>query len=376
MDTEIIRVENRHQLVQFVKLSFSLYRDDPYWVPPIISDQLKFLDKKKGVFFEFGKAEYFMAQRNGEIVGRISAHTSSQYDKYQDADTGFFGFFECIDDPTVANALLDHASAWLASQGKKRMLGPISFTLYDECAMLCDGYDSLPVVLLSYNPPYYNDLMTKAGMSKAIDWYAFMVEADNLDIKPALYKIRDRILNSNGIRIETLSLKNMDDAIKKVGHIFNDAWMDNWGHVPLTQGQLEYMAGELKLVAVEPLCYFAYVGDECVGFSLTLKDANPALQKARGKLFPLGIFRILKEMKNIKLLRTIAMGVMPEYRHKGLDIVFYLNTIEQGIKMGYRRSECSIIVETNKRMIGALDDLNARRYKTYRFYERKIENKA
>lgn len=371
MDFKIVQVEKKSDLKKFTQLPFEIYKDDPYWVPPIISDQKKFLDKKKGVFFEFGEAEYFLAVNNSKVLGRLSAHTSSQYEKYHDTETGFFGFFECVNNQEVANALFAEASQWLKLKNKNKMLGPISFTLYDECAMLCDGYDSSPVVLLSYNPPYYNDLVAGAGFQKAIDWYAFMVSRD-VEIRPSFYKIRDRVLKQPDLRIENINLKKIDQAIKHVGKIFNSAWMENWGHVPLTPGQLKYMAAELKLVAVEELSYLAFLNDECIGFSLTLKDANSALQKANGRLLPVGIFKILKEMKNIKRLRTIAMGVLKEHRHKGLDILFYLNTVENGRKMGYTESECSIIVETNDRMIGALEDLSAERYKTYRFYEKMI----
>ncbi|MBN2411237.1 GNAT family N-acetyltransferase [candidate division KSB1 bacterium] len=371
MGIEIIRVNTKADLKKFVKFPFEIYKNDPYWVPPLIGDQKKFLDKKKGVFFEFGDAEYFLALNNGQVVGRLSAHISTQYEKYHDSQTGFFGFFECIKNQQVANALFSEASKWLKAKQKSRIIGPISFTLYDECAMLYDGFDSIPVVLLSYNLPYYNDLVAGAGFQKAIDWYAFLVSRD-LEIRPSFYRIRDRVLKQNGLRIENVDLKRLDEAIKHVGKIFNSAWMENWGHVPLTDGQLKYMAGELKFVAVPELSYLAFLDDECIGFSLTLKDANPALQKANGRLLPFGIFKILKEMKNIKKLRTIAMGVLKEYRNKGLDILFYLNTIENGRKMGFTESECSIIVETNSRMIGALEDLNADRYKTYRLYEKMI----
>jgi len=371
MGLEIVKVDDKKQLTNFIKLPWKIYNNDPYWVPPIISDQMKFLDKNKGVFFEFGEAEYFLALLNGQIVGRLSAHISRQYEKYHDTDTGFFGFFECVDDQEVANALFTRASEWLKLKNKSKILGPISFTLYDECAMLYKGFDSSPVVLLAYNPPYYNDLLVGAGFRKAIDWYAFLVSGD-VEVKPTFYKIRDRIIKQSGIQIENINLKKLDQAIKHVGKIFNNAWMENWGHVPLTAGQLKYMADELKYVAVEDLCYLAFLNGECIGFSLTLKDANPALQKANGRLLPFGIFKIMEEMKNIKRLLTIAMGVLKEYRHKGLDILFYLNTIEQGLKLGYTESECSIIVETNHRMIGALEDLNAKKYKTYRFYEKLI----
>jgi hypothetical protein len=148
--------------------------------------------------------------------------------------------------------------------------------------------------------------------------------------------------------------------------------MENWGHVPLTPEQTDQFIEEMKLVVVPELTYIAFIQDQCVGMSLTLKDANPAIKKANGRLFPFGLIRILLEMKKITRLRTIAMGVLKEYRHRGIDIVFYLNTIEHGTGMGYTESECSVIVETNTRMIAALEDLHAKRYKTYRFYEKAI----
>lgn len=371
MGYTVDRVVTKRELKEFVHFSRQIYKNDPYWVPPLFSEQLKFLDKKKGVFFEFGEAEYFLVRKDGALAGRLSAHISRQWDKYHDPQTGFFGFFECINDQQAANALFAEAAKWLRSRGKNKILGPFSFTTYDECAMLVDGYDSSPVIMLSYNPPYYNDLVTNAGFTKAIDWYAFRVNKD-VQIRPVFYKVRERLLNNTDFRVENMDLKKLDVAIQRVGKIFNDAWMENWGHVPLTEGQLKSMAAELKLVAVPELSYFAFEKDECIGFSLTLLDANPAIKKANGRLFPFGIFKIMLAMKKIKRLRTIAMGVLKEHRHRGLDVLFYLNTVERGVQMGYTESECSIIVETNTRMIGALEDLEAKRYKTYRFYEKEI----
>ena len=167
-------------------------------------------------------------------------------------------------------------------------------------------------------------------------------------------------------------MKKLDEAVGYIGPIFKDAWMENWGHVPFTDGQLADLKEELKYVVEPDLTYLAFLENQCVGFSLSAKDANPALKKANGRLFPFGLFKIMLAMKKIKRLRTIAMGVLKEHRHKGLDTLFYLNTIEEGIKLGYTESECSLIVETNQRMIGALEHLDAERYKTYRFYQKEL----
>ncbi len=372
MDITIKPIRDKKGLKQFVRFPWLVYKNDPYWVPPLISDQMKFLDKKKGVFFEFGEAEYFMAFDGDKPVGRIAAHVDHEYEKYHDNDTGFFGFFECIDDQRVADALFKAAEEWLASKNKSRIRGPMSFTLYDISGMLYEGFDSSPVILLAYNPKYYNDLVARAGFEKAIDWYAFIVRKDS-PINPVLYKVRDRVMRQPDIKIVSINMKEFDKHVRDVGYIFREAWMQNWGHVPLTEGQLKHLANELKMVVVPEVTYLAYVNDKCVGFSLSIKDANPAIKKANGRLFPFGIFKILWGMRKINRLRTIAMGVLDEYRHRGIDIAFYINTIEQGVKLGYVESECSIIVETNHRMISALEDLNAERYKTYRFYEKEIK---
>jgi len=371
MNLTVKKVQERKELKQFMRFPWRVYKEDPYWVPPLIMEQMKVLDKKRGPFFEFGEAEYFMAFDGDEPVGTISAHINHQYEKYHDQETGFFGFFECVNNQDVANALLAAAQEWLKTKGKVKMLGPMSFCIYDISGMLYQGFDSRPVVLLSYNPPYYNDLMACAGLNKVIDWYAFMVRQDS-KLNPALVRIKDRVMRQEDLKIVPLDMKRFEEHVRMVGRIFSDAWMENWGHVPLTDNQIKHLAEELKLVVVPELTFFAFVDGECVGFSLSVKDVNPALQKANGRLFPFGIFKILFGMRKVSRLRTIAMGVLKEHRHRGIDIAFYLNTIEKGVTMGYVESECSIIVETNQRMITALEDLSAERYKTYRFYEKRL----
>jgi hypothetical protein len=371
MNLKVKKVETKEELKQFVRFPWKIYQNDPYWVPPLLSEQMKFLDKKSGPFFEFGEAEYFIAYDGAEPVGTISAQANHQYEKFHDKETGFFGFFECIDNQEVADALFAEAKSWLQSKNKSKILGPMSFTIYDISGMLYEGFDSSPVILLAYNPAYYNDLVTRAGLTKEIDWYAFNVSKDSYK-NPALFRVRDRVLRQKDLRIESVDMKRLDEYVKLIGLIFNDAWMENWGHVPLTENQLKHLTVELKPVVVPELTYFAFLNGECVGFSLSIKDANPALKKANGRLLPFGLIKILLAMRKITRLRTIVMGVLKEHRHRGIDVAFYANTVEQGIRLGYSESECSIIVETNQRMIRALEELSAERYKTYRFYEAKI----
>lgn len=370
-EIRIQRITTPGERKQFIKLPWRIYGSDPLWVPQLISEEMKILDPERGTFYQFGEVALFMAWRGSEPVGRISAHVNHQYERYHDLETGFFGFFECCQDQEVADALIGAAAEWLAGKGKQRMMGPMSFSMYDISGILIEGHDTMPCILTAYNPPWYEDLMDQAGMRKAIDWFAFLVKKESI-FRPGLQRIAERVLRQEGLEIVQLDMKEFDQRVHEVGRIFSDAWMENWGHVPLTDGQIKDMVNELKMVIVPELTYFALYHGECIGFSLSVKDINPALKSADGRLFPFGMIKLLWNIRKVTRLRTLAMGVMKEHRHRGIDIAFYLRTFQAGVKMGFVDSECSIIVETNDRMIGALRDLSAERYKTFRFYEKQL----
>jgi len=369
MKLTIRPVKTRQDLRRFVRFPWTIYKNDPHWVPPIISDQTKFL--VKGPFLEVGERELFLAVKDGKPAGRLSAHLNHQYEEHWDRETGFFGFFECVNDPDVAKALFNAAEAWLKARGKTKILGPESFSIYDECALLVEGFDDDPTLLLAYNPDYYESLLLECGFKKAVDWYAYMGD-EAVKVTETMQKIRERVLKRERVVIKTLKKDEFRKRAEEVKDIFNEAWRENWGHLPFTETQFKYLFAEMKRVAVPELTYFAEAGGRTIGFSLTIKDANQALKRARGRLFPFGLLKILWGLKKVSRLRTIVMGVLKEYRNRGIDTVFYLNTIENGRKMGYTESECSMVVETNTKMLKALEAIGARRYKTYRLYEKPI----
>lgn len=371
MPVKIKKIDNKKGLMQFIKLPWQIYKNDPNWVAPLIISEKENLDKEKGAFFANGKAEYFMAFDNGRPVGRISAHINHQYEKYRDHETGFFGFFECIDNAEIARHLFTAAEEWLRKNGKSRMIGPMSFGMYDISGLLIQGF-SPPVVMTAYNPPYYRALLESNGLEKAIDWYAFLVSKAS-KINPVLLRIRDRVKRKKDLRIRSLDLKNLDSEVEHIQKIFTHAWMENWQHVPFTKAELEHLKNELKQIVVKEVTELAFYKGECIGFSLSIKDANQALKKANGRLFPFGLLKILWHMRKISRMRTIAMGVRKEHRHRGIDIAFYVDTIEKGTELGYTDSECSIIVESNTRMINALEDLCAKKHKTFRFYQKALQ---
>ncbi len=370
---EVVKVDNRRLLKEFILLPWKarLYENDPAWIPPLIGEQGRLFDREKSYFFEIGEADLFLARREGRFVGRITAHSNRLYEQKYDTHTGFFGFYESINDQAVASALFETAADWLRRRGKTVMQGPQSFSVYDSVGFEVEGADIVPVVGLLHFAPYYKDLAEAWGFQKCIDWSCWLVR-DIEDYKPYLRYVREECMQGQDIVYKTLDKKDMKRRVKQIQEIFNIAWEGNWGHLPLTDRQLDAFYQELKLVAIPELTIFAEHEGKTVGFIVSIADANKALKILNGRMYPWRFWRALREVKKARRIRTIIMGVLPEYRGRRIDEAFYLKTIEDGTAMGFDSSDCSLVVETNKKMIGALRHLNAEKYKTYRIYEKAV----
>ena len=369
----VMRVTNKKMMNQFIMVPWILriYDNDPAWVPPLISGQKKMFNCKKGYFFEIGKAEFFIAYIDGKPVGRITAHVNRMYEEKYNNETGFFGFFESINDTEVSNALFNAAEKWLKEKGKTRMEGPQSFSIYDAVGFEVQGEDIMPVVGLSHLAPYYKDLAEACGFKKCIDWYCFLVKKID-DYKPYLNNIRENIMKNQSIEYKYFDKKDINRRAKQIHKIFNTAWKNNWGHLDLTEKQMEMIVNELKMLAIPELIIFAEKDNDPIGFIISIPDINPVIKLLNGRYYPWRLIRFFLKRKKSKKIRTIIMGVLPEYRGQKIDDVFYLLTIENAIRLGYTESDCSLVVETNHKMISALKPLKAEIYKTYRIYERQI----
>ena len=369
----IVPVTEARQRDLFIKLPWSmgLYKDDPAWVPPLIRDQRMMFDPARGYFFEIGEAQLFLALRGGKPVGRISAHTNSLYEAKYDQETGFFGFLECGNDPAVAGALIRRAEYWLKMKGKTRIQGPQSFSIYDQVGFEVLGADIMPPVGLTHSAAYYAELVEGIGFVKCMDWHCFLVKRS-----PAydayLADVRNRILPEQEVQYRYFSKTELSKRSQDIHSIFNQAWQHNWGHLDLTHKQITMLIDELKLIAIPELTIFAEKNGQTIGFIISLPDINPGLRRLNGHLYPWRIPQLLWHRRRTRRLRTIIMGVLPEYRGQHIDEVFYLLTIENGSKLGYLEADCSLVVETNRLMIRALKPLGAEIYKTYRIYEKPI----
>lgn len=376
MDGEMVEIQEavtKKEIKQFIKFPWAVYKDYPHWVPPLMFDMKNRFNRKKDPFFEFGEAAFFLAKRDGKVVGRVTAHTNSRHDEYHNRKDGFFGYYECLNDNEASQALMKAAEDWLRKKGKTKIIGPENYTIYDEICFMLTGWDEnppTPVILENYNPPYYIDLMEKAGYKKEIDWYAFMVSKD-IEIKEIFFRIKDRLLKQ-GFVFRPINLKRIKEETKKIKKVVHGAWAENWGHFPYSDKQFEQIAQGLKLIVDPRVCFMVEKDGEAVGCSVTLPDINPSLIKMNGRLLPFGWWHFFRAKKKAIGLRTFLFGVLKEYRNRGLDLVMVLDTVEEGIKYGYQWSECSLVVENNKKMIDPILKWGGRLYRTYRLFSKDL----
>jgi GNAT superfamily N-acetyltransferase len=368
---EVVAVDSRKALKQFVELPFSLHRDDPHWVAPLRIAVKELLDRKKHPFYLDAEAEFFLARRGENVVGRVAAVVDKAHNRFHGENAGFFGFFECVNDPVVAGALLSRARQWVSGRGAQFLRGPVNPSTNYECALLVDGFDSDPMVMMTYNPPYYPALMDQAGLRKAKDLFAYSHDARNID-SPKINRIADRVVRTNGVTIRPIDMKNFEAEVARVWEVYGaatGAWAHNWGFVPMSKAEFAAMGKEMKMIVKPELVLIGEVAGKVVGFALALPDVNQALKHARGNLLPTGLLKILYYQRLIKSVRVLALGVVEEYRASGLAAGFYATLVRNARKLGYEACEMSWVLEDNVLMNRSLEVMGAKRYKTYRIYE-------
>lgn len=365
-------VDGRADLSRFIRLPWRIYANDPVWVPPLLSDLKTVLDRRRHPFHQHADVEYFLAWRGDEVVGRIAAIVNHRHNEFHGEKTGFFGFFECIDDGDVARALLETAEAWLRERGMERVYGPESFSTNEESGLglLVDGFDKPPVIMMAHTPPYYPRLVEGAGYVKAKDLLAYWLD----DQRPPERLVRgvERLRQAERVKLRTLNLKDFAGEVARIKDIYNSAWERNWGFVPMTDAEFDHLARQLRPVVNPRLCAIAEVDGEPVGFALALPDFNQALKHVNGRLFPFGIFKLLWYRRKIDTLRVLTLGLKPGYRQKGIDAMLYLHIFREGVAAGFKQAECSWILEDNWDMRRGLERMGARVYKTYRIYEKTL----
>lgn len=361
----------------FINVPFELYKEDPNWIAPLYMDRREHFDPKKNPYFDHAKVALWTATRNGRPVGRISAQVCELYlDRYGD-QTGHFGFLESIDDEEVFSRLLGCAADWLASHGMKRMIGPFSFSINDECGLLVEGYDSPPALMMNYAPPYYAERLEQAGFSGIKDLLAFEYGRE-LELPRSLATMVERAKKSGELEVRPFRISKLNEDLDILIDIFNEAWADNWGFVPMTDREVKALGANLKLLIRDEYGAIATYNGEPVAVAVTLPNVNEAIADLNGKLLPFGWAKILWRIKlrQPNSVRLPLMGVRKKYQSGVIGAALAAAVIDP-IRSFHRDrgstwGELSWVLDDNEAMLNLAKFTGATHYKTYRIYEREI----
>jgi len=369
---EIVTVDNKSLLREFVRLPWKIYKSDKFWVPPLIVDQKKLFDKSKHPFFLHSSADFFLARRSGEFVGRIAAILNNNHNKFHSEKTGFFGFFESVNDREVSAALFSAATEWARQKGMQTLRGPMNYSTNETCGLLVEGFDSSPYVMMTYNPRYYVELVENANFNKVMDLYAWYMSKE-IGLNPKIVRVGEKIMKEHGLVLRQINMKDFWREVELIKRIYNDAWTANWGFVPMTDAEFDHLAKDLKPVVDPRLVIIAEKAGEPVGFSLALPDINRALIKTNGRLLPFGLLKILYHARKIRSVRVITLGVVRKLQTvSGIGAALYMETYRRGIAAGYVDGEFSWTLENNIPINRGMELLGAKIYKRYRIYEKAI----
>ena len=357
----------------FVEFPYQLNRHVENWVPNLKSDVIKLFDRSKNPFFEHAEVQAFVAERpegkGARIVGRIAAIENRLHNEIHEDRVGFFGFFDCEEDPEAAMALFEAAGAWLSERGFDTMRGPVNFSTNDDCGLLIQGFHRPPAILMPFNPPYYEKLVEAAGFTKAKDLFAFYHEGQAPDF---LRRAGERVKRRSGATTRGMDMSRFAQEVDLIRDLYNGAWEKNWGFIPLTQHEVDHLARELKPVVDPNLVRFVEVDGETVGFTLSLPDLNQVLTHLDGRLGPWGMVKYLWYSKKINMLRTLTLGVKESHRSMGLDSLLYLDLYDYGNRRGIHRGEFSWVLEDNLTMCKPLERIGASVDRVYRIYDRPL----
>jgi len=372
---EIIPLDRTKSNVRrFLRMPYAIYASDPHWVAPLLMDVEKvFTDANP--LFEHAEMQLWVARRDGRDVGRIAGILEDLHNRTHNDQAAFFGFFEALNDQSVADALFAKVAEWARTRGLKRLLGPMNPTTNDECGLLVDGFDSPPVFMMTYNPRFYVDLVESGGFAKAKDLLAYDFDLSNTPMS-RFERIWSKFQKREPeIRIEPVLKRTLESQLLQIQHIYNEAWEKNWGFVPMTDAEIHFMAGRLKPLLVEGLTQIALKGDEPVGFLLASSDFNQGFQPLKGRLLSPGLLQALPYLLQWKVpqyCRVLTLGVKASYRGRGIEAAMLTHGLRTGFRLGFKRIESSWILEDNTAVQRVIELFGGKIYKTYRLYEKAV----
>ncbi|MGH2904846.1 MAG: hypothetical protein ACRDK7_14885 [Solirubrobacteraceae bacterium] len=368
-------VSGRRDLKEFIDLPFRLHANHPLWVPPLKLERWMFLTRRLNPFFSHGEAEYFLAWKDGRVVGRITAQVNEAFNDHQQKNWGWFGFLEFEDDQEVLDALLGAAATWLRARGKERIVGPASFAMNDESGVLIEGYDVEPLILQPWHPRYYAARLEQAGMEKAIDLLMWSLEVVGRDkVLPVIWELAEQVQSEHGIRVRPMRRRQLRKDMDSFAEVYNAAWSQNWDFVPYSKQDLDAYTVDMQLAFDKHWFMIAEKEDtgEVVGMAITIPDLNQVLAKMKGKLLPFGWWHFLRRRRAMDRVRVGFLGVKPEYQHTGVAARLYQLHYDAAEVTPQKRGEAGWILETNTPMNRGLEAMGGEIVKRYRIYEREL----
>jgi GNAT superfamily N-acetyltransferase len=365
-------VRGGRPLKRFVDLPYRLHSGTP-WVPPLKLERHAFLSRGLNPYFKHGEAEYFLAWRDGRVVGRVSAQIDHAFNEYHQNRWGMFGFLEMEDDAEVARALLDAAATWLEARGCDRMVGPMDFSMNEESGILIEGHEREPMIRQPWHPPYYQRLCEEAGLEKAMDLYSWMLEiSDRKDMLPILPELDKRARGEHGVKIRKMSRLRLRQEMDRFAEIYNAAWSENWGFVPYSKQDLDTYAFDMHLAFKRDWFMVAEKDGETIAVAITLPDLNQVLKRMKGRLLPFGWWHYLNRDRICDRVRIGFLGVKPEHQHTGVAASLYIEHFDTAERVRQKYGEAGWILETNEAMNRGLEAMSAEIVKKYRLYERRL----
>ncbi len=367
---EIVPVQGKRLQKEFVRFPWKHYAGDPNWIPPLIMNQEENLNYRKNPFFENAEIQTFLAKRNGETVGRIAAIIDHAHNRQHNELRGMFGFFESIDDQTVANALLDTVRDWHQQRNIQLLRGPLNPALNYECGLLVEGFHSPPTFMMTYNKEFYGRLIENYGFVKSQDLYSYLGPFEKLGtLDPKIKNIAEAAQERLGLTTRRANLRSFAEDLRNFMRIYNLALPGTWGFVPLSDNEIKHIGSGLKFLIVPAMTRIAEKDGKAVAVVFGVLDYNPLIKKINGRLFPFGFIRLLFGRKHIKRIRLVSTNVLPEYQRWGVGVILLKNLLGDMLEWGIEEAEFSWVLESNTLSRGTLERGGAVRDKTYRIYD-------
>lgn len=364
-------VRGLRDLRKFIDLPYRLHSTSTVWVPPLRIERYLFLNRRLNAFFKHGDAQLFLAERDGLVVGRISAQVDRAFNEFHGNRWGMFGFLELEDEPDVLPALLAAAEDWLRARGRDRMVGPMDFTMNDESGVMVEGFEREPMVKQPWHPPYYASRCEEAGLAKAIDLLMWELHiSDRSKIMPVIFKLADELEPRHGIKLRHMTRRSLRRDLDRFAEVYNSAWSDNWGFAPYSKADLDQYASEMQLVFDSDWFMVAETAEgETVAVAITVPDINQVLKRMNGRLLPLGWWHFLRRKRIMDRVRVGFLGVKPEFQHTGVAAAMYVEHFDKSAVTRFKWGEMGWILESNRNMNRAMEAMGGRVVRRFRVYD-------